>query len=146
VITLLLSSAISIWLSEVTGLKVPSIGTIKTIGVEAYWDETLENKTEAVDWDEIWTGSSKKVTFYLQSISNVKTVLQLNTTNWSPANISRYMNLSWNYNGTPTDSGEVIQITITLTATLSRPFSEYLIANGVKEFSFDIVIRAVEYT
>ena len=143
-ITLLLSSAISIWLSDVTDLEVPSIGTIKTIGVEAYWDETLDKKREAVNWDIIWLGSSKNVTLYLRSVSNVKTILQLNATNWNPINISKHMNLSWNYNGTSINPGEVIRVTITISAPPSVQFKEYIITNDIKEFSLDIVIRAIE--
>ena len=142
--TLIVSSSISIWLSKQTRLEVPSIGTIKTIGVEVYWDENLDNKTEAVNWDIIWLGSSKNVTLYLRSISSVKTVLQLNATNWNPTNISKYMNLSWNYNGTPINPDEVILVTVTLSAPQSVRFREYIITNDVKEFSFDIVIRAIE--
>ena len=49
IVTLLLSSTLSRWLSEVTDLEIPSIGTVKTIGIEAYWDENLENKTEEIN-------------------------------------------------------------------------------------------------
>jgi len=143
-ITLLLSSGLSIWLSKTTDLKILSIGTVKTIGVEAYWDQNLKNKTEVIDWDIIWLGSSKNVTIFLRSISNVKTLLQLNVTNWNPGNISKYMILSWSYNGTPVEPGEVIQVTITLSAPPSKPFIEYMLVNDVKEFTFDIVIRATE--
>lgn len=141
---LLLSAAISVWLSEVTTLNIPNIGTIKTIGVEAYWDQNLENKTEVVDWDIIWSGASKNVILYMRSISNVHTVMQFNVTNWNPKNISKYMNLSWNYNGKPIYSGEVVQVTITLSTSPSVRFMEYIIAHNVKEFSFDIVIYAIE--
>lgn len=143
-ITLLLSSVISIWLSEVTSLKIPSIGKIQTIGVEAYWDESLKNKTETINWNKIWLGSSKNVTIYLRSISNVETIIQINATNWTPSNFSKYMNLSWNYDGTPINPNEVIIVTITLSAPKSIGFIEYLVINSVKEFSFDMVIRAIE--
>jgi len=143
-VTILFSSALSIWLSKVTDLYIPSIGNVKTIGVEAYWDENLENKTEAVNWDLIWLGSSKNVTLYLRSTSNVETVLKLNATNWNPENISKYMILSWNYNMTHVKPGEVIQVTITLSAPLSKPFIEYVLANDLKEFSFDILIHPTE--
>ena len=143
-ITLLLSSGLSIWLSKTTELEIPSIGTVKTIGVEAYWDQNLKNKTEVIDWDIIWLGSSKNVTFYVRSISNVKTVLQINATNWNPTNISNNMDLSWNYDETPINPGEVIQVTITLSTTYSKPFVEYLMSNNVEEFSFDIIIQALE--
>jgi hypothetical protein len=143
-ITLLLSSGLSIWLSRITELEIPSIGTIKTIGVEAYWDESLENKTEEINWDTIWVGSSKNVTLYLLSTSNVETVLKLNTTNWNPTNISKYMNLSWNYDGTPINHGEVIRVTMILSAPPSVRFNNYIISNNVKEFIFDIIIQASE--
>jgi len=147
IMTLLFSSIISIWLSKVIHLEVPSLGTIKTIGVEAYVDEKLENKIEKFDWDVIWLGSSKNITLYVKSISNMKTVLQLNATNWNPKNITEYLYLSWNYNGTPIDPGKVIKITITLSSPSLMSFDrarEYLIVNKVKEFNFDIIIYARE--
>jgi hypothetical protein len=48
--SLLITTAISILLSRITKLHIPSLGTIRTIGVEAYWDPNCENKTEAIDW------------------------------------------------------------------------------------------------
>lgn len=143
-VTLLLSAAISVWLSEVTTLNIPSIGTVKTIGVEAYWDENLENKTEEINWEIIWVGTSKNVTLYLRSVSNVETVLKLNTTKWNPTNISKYMNLSWDYNGTPINHSESIRVTMILSALPSDRFREYIISYNVKEFSFDIIIQALE--
>ena len=143
-ITLLISSAASIWLSKTTELEIPSIGTIKTIGIEAYWDESLENKTEVIEWDKIWVGSSKNVTFYIRSTSNVQTVLKLNTTNWNPTNISKYVNLYWDYNGTLINHGDVIRVTMIISAPQSINFIDYIISYNVKEFSFDIVIHASE--
>ena len=142
-ITLLLSSGLSIWLRKTTDLEIPSIGILETIGVEAYWDENVENKTKEINWDIIWVGSSKKVTLYLRSESNVEILLKLNTTNWNPTYISKNMDLSWNYDETPIDLGEVIQVTITLSTTYSKPFVDYLMSNSVKEFSFDIIIYAI---
>ena len=142
--TLLLSGTISLWLSRTTNLEIPSIGKIKTIGIEAYWDEYLKNKTEIINWGINYVGSSKNVTLYLQSTSNVETDLNLNTTNWNPKNISKYMYLFWNYNGTSINSGEIIQVKITLSNHPSMNFIEYIITNDVKEFSFDIVIKASE--
>jgi len=144
VITIAISAIISLWLSSINNIYVPSLGTIKTLGVEAYWDKNLENKTETINWGTIWPGSSKNFTLYLRSISNTETTLLLNATNWNPANISNYMNLTWSYDGTPLNPGEVIQLTLTLSASPSDSFIQYLIANDVKDFSFDIVIVASE--
>ena len=117
---------------------------MKTVGVEAYWDPNRENKTETIDWGMVYPGSSKNVTFYIQSVSNLETILNLSTTNWNPANISNYMNLTWSYDGTPLSPGEVIQLTLTLSASPSDSFRNYLYAKEVKDFSFDIVIAASE--
>jgi hypothetical protein len=143
-VTLLLSAAISIWLSQVTKLRVPSVGNVITIDLEAYWDKNCENETKQVDWGIIWPGSSKNVTFYLRSISNVNTRLNFNTTNWDPADISDYINLSWNYDGTPINPQEVVQVTLILSASSSYSFMEYLVTNNIIEFSFDINIDASE--
>jgi len=142
--TILISSSISILLSRFSNLTIPGIGTIKTIGVEAYWDLNCENKTETIDWGTIWAGSSKNVTLYMRSVSNFEATLYLNATNWNPANISDYMNLSWNYNGTTVHPDDTIQVTLTLSASSSDSFIHYLITNDVKDFSFDIVIYTSE--
>ena len=142
VASIMITTAISILLSKIYHLNFPSLGTIKTIGVEAYWDPNRENKTETIDWGTIWPGSSKNVTFYIRSVSNFEATLNLNATNWNPANISDYMNLSWDYNGTTIRPSEIIQVTLTLSASPSNSFIQYLIANDVKNFNFDIVIAA----
>jgi hypothetical protein len=46
-------------LSKTSNLTVPSLGTVKTIGVETYWDQNRENKTEEINWDEMRVGTSK---------------------------------------------------------------------------------------
>jgi hypothetical protein len=143
-VTLLLSAAISVLLSKVTKLRVPSVGNVITIDFEVYWDENCENETKRVDWGKISPGSSKNVTFYLRSISNVDTKPDLNTTNWNPANVSNYMNLLWNYNGTPIKPHQVVQVTLSLSLSSSYSFIDYLITNNVKEFSFDIIIYPPE--
>jgi len=142
VASIAITTTISILLSKIDNLHVPSLATIKTIGVEAYWDPSCENKTETIDWDTIWPGSTKNITFYLRSVSNFEATLNLTTTNWNPANISDHMDLSWSYNETPLNPGEIIQVTLTLSASSSDSFIRYLIANDVKDFNFDIVIAA----
>jgi len=114
VATIATSTAISVLLSRTTHFYVSSLGTIKTLGVEAYWDPNLENKTEVLNWGNITTGTSKNATLYIRSISNIDTILYLNATNWNPAILSEYMTLSWNYNGTTVHPSEIIQITLTL--------------------------------
>jgi len=158
-ITILLSTLISIWLSKVTNFKVPSFGTLMTTGVEAYWDADLTDKidiNEKIDWGTLWLGSSENVTIYLLSISNIETTLNQTKANLAfynvtevaihpPNNIAAYMNLSWNYNGSVVKPGDVVQVTLTLSAIYSLDFVSYLIENGIERFSFDIHIYATEY-
>jgi len=155
VITLTISAVISIWLSRIINLQVPSLGTIKTIGVETYWDENLENKTETINWGTIWPGTSKNATLYIRSISNIETTLELKTANWTfrdsnnkivtgPSDSSPYVNLTWNYNETMVQLGETLQVTLTLSVDHSSDFIEFLIKNDAKEFSFDIIIMTSE--
>jgi hypothetical protein len=143
-VTLLISSAISIWLSNIDNLRIPTVGTIKTIGVEAYWDQNCENRTETFDWETLWPGSTKNITLYIRSVSNIKTTLNLNMSNIDPANISEYLNLSWNYEGTPLNPDETIQVTLSLSASTDKSFIQYLIDNEVTDFSMDIHIIAKE--
>jgi len=142
--TVLISSAISIWLSDFHNLTLPTIGTIKTIGVEAYWDPNCENKTETIDWNTVWPGSTKNVSLYIRSVSNVKTTLHLYASNITPANVSEYLNLSWDYDGTPLNTDEIIQVTLFLSASDDKSFSRYLIDNDVTDFNIDIHIVAYE--
>ena len=155
-ITLIISSMVSICLGKVTYLSVPSLGTIKTLGVEAYWDSDLKNKTETIDWDTIWPGTYKNVTLYIRSLSNIETTLELRTANWTfldsnnsivagSSDSSPYMNLTWNYNETTVRPSETVQVTLTLSVDYSSDFVEFLIAKDVKEFSLDIIISTSGY-
>lgn len=144
IITLVISSIVSLWLSKVANLNIPSMGTIKTLGVKAYWDKDLKNVTKYIDWATIWPGSSQNVTLYVLSVSNIETTLHLNATNWHPTDLSDYMSLSWDYNGTKIQPSEVIQVTVTLSASSSPSFIFYLIDNDMKQFSFDIIMATQE--
>jgi hypothetical protein len=156
VITLIIGSVISAWLSKVTNLSVPSLGTIRSLGVEAYWDKNLKNKTKTIDWGTIWLGTTKNVTLYIKSLSNIPTTLQLETANWTfldsndnvvsgPNKTTPYINLTWNYKNATIQPGKITQITLTLSMDSSHDFIRFLITNDVKKFSFDIVIKTVEH-
>lgn len=162
VLILLHSTLISIWLTRVDNLHLPSLGTIRTQGLEAYWDTDLEKKTEHIDWGTLWLGSSTNATIYVRSICNMPTTLRLTRENltfynaneeavkptWSyqqrTINVSEYVNLTWNYNGSLVDPGESIQVILTLSAGYSIDFVTYLIENEIKRFSTEIHIRAIE--
>jgi len=160
VTTLIITSLISLWLDKVTNLDLPSVGTIRTLGVEAYWDQDLTDKIdqeEKIDWGTIWLASSQNISIYLRSISNFETTLHLTMANltfynsnqtslYPPIDISNHMNLDWTYSKTKVRPGEILRVTLILETRISDSFILYLIDNDARRFSFDIIISTSEYS
>jgi len=152
VASIAVTTTISIWLGKFHNLRFPSIGTLHTLGVEAYGgDVKIEDETAYIDWGMIYPGELTNRSLYVRSKSNIETILKLETASWTfrdsdgeivtgPPN--SYMILSWNYTETSIRPSEVIPVTLTLSASSDISFINYLIANDVKDFSFDIVIVA----
>jgi len=144
ILTLLVSTGLSLVFEKLTIFNIPSVGNIKTVGVQVYWNENLESTIDMINWGVLWLGSSKTITFFIKSISNVVTTLELNTTDWNPEYISNFMDLTWDYNGSKINPGEVIQIEITLSTLHIESFKDYILTNDINDFNFNIIIKAVE--
>lgn len=157
--TIAINTLVSMLLFRISKLSIPSIGNIKTIGYEAYWERNCSNKVVNIDWDPIWIGPSENVTFsgvtrpvsqnvtlYLHSIGNIETSLNIISLNWDPVNISRYIMLRSDNNGTIISANETTQISLTLLISPSYDFFSFLIENDIKTFSLDIVISSQEYS
>jgi hypothetical protein len=153
--TLSLSAVVSIILDHGSSISLPSIGNIHTIGVKAYWDPNLQSQTIGIDWGTVYTGQSINVTLYLRSISNVPTVLEMTTANWTfintnntiaagPTENTPYISLTWNYNYQTLSPNETIQTTLTLTTDNSFKFITFLINNNIKQVTMDIIIQTNE--
>jgi len=152
-ITLILSTIISMLLTRIDNYSFPSLGTIRTTGVNA--------SIQFIDWGTIYPGTLTNRSFYIQSESNVETILMLETANYTlldpddnnvtdslPGDIdpSDALNVTWSSTGTrigpPISPGEEIYVTLTMWASNDISFINYLIDNRVQEFSFDIRIYA----
>ena len=153
--TLLVSSLVSLLLSNIGHLYFPTVGTIRTSGLEAYWDTALTNETQEIPWGVLYPGSEPKATVYLRSIGNTPITLEMTTANWTfhnsfnedvygPANTTEYLSLSWNYNGSTVIPDQVIPIVFTLRVDNNLGFLEYVIEYDVQRFSFDINVQAIE--
>ncbi|MCW4016272.1 MAG: hypothetical protein NWF06_07875 [Candidatus Bathyarchaeota archaeon] len=142
ILSILLTSAFSALLNNLSNLSISSLGTITTVGVEAYWDPECENKTEAINWGTICPGSSNSFILYIKSFSNVKTTLDLLISNFEPLELSEYMTLSWDYNEIQLDPGQVIQVTLFLSTSADSSLVYYLINSNVNSFSIVIHIVA----
>jgi hypothetical protein len=115
---------------------VQSHGTIKTVNVEVYWNSGCTNKTVTIDFGMLSPGTTGNVSFYVRNEGNLPVRLGLTTQNWSPANTSSYMSLSWNREAQTLASGNLIQATLMLNVSSS--------ISGISNFSFDTVITGAE--
>jgi hypothetical protein len=57
-------------------------GTVRTRGVEVYWDEVCSNPVSSVDWGIVDPGSQENVTLYVRNEGNAPVVISLDTVNW----------------------------------------------------------------
>jgi len=161
VITLIVSSLISIWLSRFDNYLILSLGTIHTTGFKAYEGNiTGKDGNQSIDWGTIYPGTLTNRSFYVQSQSNIETTLNFTTGNWTfrdsegknvTESLANYtitrqlaMNVTCNATGTRISPNEEIHVTLTLRASDDIRFINYLIDKRVKEFSFDIHIYAEE--
>jgi hypothetical protein len=112
--------------------RVPSVGTVKAIGVGVYWDENCTSWVTEIDWGFIEPGGLVNVTIFLKNKGNVPIALSINTENWNPLEASEYITLGWDYAGQTVDPGGVLKATLTLAVTSN--------ITGITSFSFDIII------
>ncbi len=157
--TLLISTAVSIWLSSFHNLRLASLGTIIVKGAKVYGGD-VQNYTQGkltLDWGIVYPGVPVTRSFNISSDSNVPiTLILLDVTS---ANITffnseceivaetlpieRPITLSSNFNNTTLGPNEVVYATLTLEFSSHPDFLQYLIRNNVTMFSFDIVIVTV---
>jgi hypothetical protein len=70
-------------------------------------------------------------------------ILGLNVTGWAPAGIEDFIGISWDYNGTLLSPGpEAIMVTVNLDVSSSGDFIDFIVANEVTSFGFDINVYA----
>ena len=156
-VTILLDASIAIWLSRFHNLRLPSLGTIRVIGAEAYGGDinVTQNQKRYIDWGTIYPGLPINRSFYIRSESNVPVTLNLSILNMTFLNskgenvtdklpIKEPLNLKWNYTGAPLNPKQEIYVTITIEASTDPKFLKYIIDYDVQKFSFDIAIIAKE--
>lgn len=155
--TLLLSILVSLWLSSFHNLHLPSVGTIRVIGVEAYGGNLTftQDGSQILDWGTVYPGIPANRLLYVKSKSNWPIVLQLTILNLTfqdskganvtkPLPLENPLSLTWNYTGVPLKPGEQICVVLTLEASSDSRFISYLLDNDVKSFCFTINIKPLE--
>jgi len=123
---------------------VPTTGTLYVSGLEIYGgDIKSDSGNGSIDWGELSLGDSKNASFYVQSTSDIDVELGLNVTNWTPPGIEDYITISWDYNGTLLGpSSEALLVTVSLDVSSSGDFIDFIVANEVTSFGFDITVYA----
>jgi hypothetical protein len=159
-LTLLISTLLSIWLSSFNNLRIPSIGTIRIVGIEAYGGNiTTQDGEQIIDWGTVYPGAHVNRSLYINnSKSNTAIILSLtlsnltflnsrgeNVTGSLPNGIENPLNLTWNYSGAPLNPREEIYVILTLDVSSSSSFLDYLITYDVREFGFEIAVKAIEH-
>ena len=155
-ITILLQTLLSIWLSHNSNIYLPSIGAIHTINVEVYGGDLkeLSNGQKFLDWGTVYPGMMVNRTLNVTSRSNVDAVLIIKTMNWAfnnsqgkivkgPVNKTDYLTLKVSLNETLIHPNQTLELTLTLKVADSDDFIDFLIENDVKTFSFDICIQVI---
>ena len=115
-----------------TSNPISNVGSLKTIGIEAYWDGNLTDKVNVIDWGILEPGSQRNIEMYFYNEGNFAVTLSKSTSNWNPAIASSYLTVSWNYNGQPIEAGENLPVALTLNVSTN--------VEGVTDFDFDIIV------
>ena len=113
---------------------VSNVGSITAIGVGIYWNQEGTDKVSSINWGTLEPGSNKSVTVYIENEGDSAVSLSFYTSNWNPSNASDYVNLNWDYGGQFINAGEIVQVTFTLSISVS--------IEGIETFGFDITITA----
>lgn len=150
--TLLLSTIVSIWLSRYHNLRLPTLGTIRAIGIKVYGGDLINGAL--IDWGTVYPGTSTNRSFHIQSESNTPVILTLKQSNFTllnskgenatrhlPLPATEALNLKWNYSGIVLNPKQEIFVTLTLNVSNQLNFLQFLINYEVTEFNFDICIE-----
>jgi hypothetical protein len=109
-----------------------NVGSLKTIGIGAYWDDNLTSRVDGIDWGLLEPGAQKSFSIYLHNDGNSAVTLSESTYNWNPSAAATYLTLSWDYSGQTIEADKILQVTLTLSVSAS--------ITGITNFGFDIIV------
>ena len=100
--------------------NIDSSGTVTTSpNIHVYSNSACTNNMTTVTWGSITAGGSTTQTIYVKNTGTGTLTLGLSSTNWSPAQASTYITVSWDKQGTQLSAGQSTQATITITVSSS---------------------------
>jgi hypothetical protein len=111
---------------------ISNVGSLKTIDIEAYWDENLTNRVNGINWGLLEPGDQKSFSIYLRNEGNSAVTLSMSASDWNPSAAATYLTLSWDYNGQIIEADKNLQVMLTLSVSAN--------ITGITNFSFDIIV------
>jgi len=115
-----------------TSSTISNVGSLKTVGIGAYWDENLTNRVNGINWGTLEPGDQKSFSINLHNEGNSAVTLSESTSNWNPSAAATYLTLSWDYNGQTIEADKNLQVTLTLSVSAN--------ITGITNFGFDIIV------
>lgn len=132
-----------ILLTLVTGIGVSGLlsasktlsssGSIKAINVEVFSDLLCTLPVSSMDWGTPGPGEVVTRTVYVKNTGNAEMTLHMATSNWSPAEASNYLTVTWDQESTTLSADEVATAVFTLTVSGS--------ITGIDDFTFQMIIE-----
>ena len=133
-VTLSLSQVTQTLSAEQTIRTFSSSGVIKNIGVGVYLDSMSKFPFTSFQWGMLEPDSHQHITVYIKNEGNTAATLSMHSTNWTPSNAERYLDLIWDYDGKVIEPFDSIPVTFILNVS---PDIE-----GITTFGFDLTIVA----
>lgn len=118
--------------------NIQNSGSIKAVGVGVYTDSGCTTKAVSINWGAMTPGSTQDFTLYVKNEGTVSVILSMSTSNWTSAQASNYITLTWNR------GGQTLARQATATAILTLRVSAN--TTGVNSFGFNIVLTGTEVT
>lgn len=116
---------------------INSTGSITAIGnLAIYSDSTGQSSLNQITWGNINPGESSTFTLYVKNTGNTPMTFTMTSSNFIPVTMAQYMTLTWNYNGSIVNAGNMQRMDLTLaTATnaLAGSFSCNIIITGTSQ-------------
>jgi hypothetical protein len=111
---------------------VYSAGTISSIGVGVFIDNTCTINCTSISWGSLAPGSSASRTVYVKNTGNQAVTLSMATSGWNPSNANVYLTQLWDRSSYSLGSGASVPATLTLTVSSG--------AGALSSFAYNIVI------
>ena len=104
------------------------------IDVEVYQDINCSSEMVLIDWGTIEAGKVSYHDIYVKNLGEIEVFLSLQIEDWEPSDLSNYVDITWDYDNTAINVGEVRHIVIEFSVDSDSP--------EITNFGFNFVIVA----